>query len=161
MDTPPDIGIATDKARWWVAAPADTRLTVVDWLLVFSLPLAAIGGVALLYWRDPKLGYALMPCFFHTVTGLWCIGCGATRSVSALLHGRVLEAISYNAWMLFWLPWPVYAALRAWLWRVTLKRLRLPALPETGCFLWALLISALTFMALRNLPWHPFSWLAP
>ena len=36
-------------------------------------------------------------CFFHKSTGLWCTGCGNTRSVTALLHGHILTAVRNNA----------------------------------------------------------------
>ncbi|MHB2015882.1 MAG: DUF2752 domain-containing protein [Candidatus Xenobia bacterium] len=35
-------------------------------------------------------------CLFHRMTGLPCPGCGMTRSVVALLHGNVSEALAFN-----------------------------------------------------------------
>ena len=35
------------------------------------------------------------PCLFHRMTGYYCPGCGATRCVYALLHGRIGEALFY------------------------------------------------------------------
>src|SRR5689334_25389377 len=77
-------------------------------------------------------------CVFKQATGLDCPGCGATRAMHALLHGRVGEAFRYNA-MLFagfavfgcsvpslvrgerprfldrpWFGWTVGAVLVAW-----------------------------------------------
>lgn len=37
-----------------------------------------------------------MPCFFDTVFGIYCPGCGGTRALTALLHGRLLEAVWYH-----------------------------------------------------------------
>jgi len=39
------------------------------------------------------------PCLFHRLTGLSCPGCGMQRFVHALTHGRLAEAVGYNAYM--------------------------------------------------------------
>lgn len=38
----------------------------------------------------------LFPCPFHQLTGLYCPGCGGTRSALSLLHGHPLTSIRYN-----------------------------------------------------------------
>ncbi len=38
----------------------------------------------------------LPPCFLYSHFHLYCPACGNTRSVSALLRGEFLEALSYN-----------------------------------------------------------------
>lgn len=47
--------------------------------------------------------FAVMPqlphvplCFYHAVTGHDCPGCGTTRAVFAILHGRFADAASLN-----------------------------------------------------------------
>lgn len=49
------------------------------------------------------LAFALMPelphvplCFYHAVTGHDCPGCGTTRAVFAILHGRFAAAAAFN-----------------------------------------------------------------
>lgn len=37
-----------------------------------------------------------LPCIFNRLTGLYCPGCGGTRAVLALLHGRLLQSIAYH-----------------------------------------------------------------
>lgn len=50
----------------------------------------------------------LPPCFFYSLTGLYCPGCGGTRAVLELLHGHVLLSLWYH-------PIVVYAAgLYSW-----------------------------------------------
>lgn len=44
----------------------------------------------------PVLVPLLRPCLFHSLTGIPCPSCGATRSVLALLDGQVGDAIFYN-----------------------------------------------------------------
>lgn len=37
-----------------------------------------------------------IPCIFDTVIGLYCPGCGGTRALVALLHGRIFQALWYH-----------------------------------------------------------------
>ncbi len=58
--------------------------------------LAGIAGAALLY-RFPPEKYSFYPvCPIHQYLHLYCPGCGSTRALAALLHGRVIEAMHYN-----------------------------------------------------------------
>lgn len=38
----------------------------------------------------------LPPCLFHRLTGLYCPGCGGTRSIYALLTGRIGQSLYYH-----------------------------------------------------------------
>jgi hypothetical protein len=49
------------------------------------------------------VAFALMPalphvplCFYHAITGSDCPGCGTTRAVFAILHGRFAAAADFN-----------------------------------------------------------------
>jgi len=49
------------------------------------------------------VAFALMPelphvplCFYHAMTGHDCPGCGTTRAVFAILHGRFANAAAFN-----------------------------------------------------------------
>lgn len=37
-----------------------------------------------------------IPCFFTTVLGIYCPGCGGTRALIAMLHGHFLKALWYH-----------------------------------------------------------------
>lgn len=50
----------------------------------------------------------LPPCLLHTLTGYYCPGCGATRSVFFLLQGKVGTAFFYYPAV------PVAAGLLLW-----------------------------------------------
>lgn len=41
-------------------------------------------------------GIQLPPCLFHHLTGYYCPGCGGTRAVIALLHGRLFLSMYYH-----------------------------------------------------------------
>lgn len=95
-------------------------------------------------------------CMFHKVTGWNCPGCGATRSFYALLHGHFQMALKDNAFFIFCLG--AMSVRGAWF--AQRKFFDKPAghfFPAN--WLWPLLIVALIFSVLRNLP--AFSFLSP
>ncbi len=55
---------------------------------------------------DQLLNLFHMPCMLHEITGLYCPGCGATRSVRALAHGQLTRSFLYNPFI----PYMVLAA---------------------------------------------------
>ncbi len=60
-------------------------------------------GVVL--YRYPPAEYSFYPrCPFHAAFGILCPGCGGTRAVAALLHGRWLEALHFNALIVLLTP---------------------------------------------------------
>ncbi len=40
-------------------------------------------------------------CFFHTVTGFYCPGCGGTRALRAILTGHPIISFCYNPIVLY------------------------------------------------------------
>src|SRR5438874_10919905 len=115
-----------------------------------------LGIAAVVFFFNPGTRSFYPVCRFHQLTGLNCPGCGATRGLYALLHGHLQVALKDNAFFILLLA---TAAVRG-LWLVGQKALRQP----TGSFfpakwLWPLLICALAFSVLRNLP--SFSFLVP
>lgn len=77
----------------------------------------------------PLLASLARPCVFHSVTGMPCPTCGATRSVLALLDGRLVDALAFNPLVfvssLVFFAGAVIAPL--WTWRrATLPRLGHP-----------------------------------
>ena len=46
-------------------------------------------------------GQGIYPCLFHLVTGAYCPGCGGTRALLALLHGRLADSIRLNPLVLY------------------------------------------------------------
>lgn len=72
-------------------------LYILGWLLLL------LAGACLLLSRACGISVTrlLLPCIFHTVTELYCPGCGGTRAVRLLLEGRVLESLYYHPFVLY------------------------------------------------------------
>lgn len=68
------------------------------WMLLVLPPVLIL--VAYLFrellWHLADLTNGIYLCPFHAVTGLYCPGCGGTRSMIALLHGHLGEALHDN-----------------------------------------------------------------
>lgn len=122
-----------------------------------GIALAGVGGLGLAAVHS-LFGIGL-PCPLRTLTGLDCPGCGATRMASALLHGDLGAALQYNA--------PVLVALvvLGYLWTAWMLQrfgiVRLPR-PRLGprmrrALLPVLVIVAVVWAVVRNLPWEPFT----
>jgi glucan phosphoethanolaminetransferase (alkaline phosphatase superfamily) len=98
-------------------------------------------------------------CAFHSMTGLHCPGCGGLRAMHALANGRFAEAAGHNAlFVLVLLPLGA-AASGLWFFRRVSGRNGLPAIPSAAA--WFLVALAIIFAILRNLPFYPFTILAP
>jgi len=65
---------AGTRAGWWTAIAA----------------VCLMAGVWALRAFDPNAaGNPFPSCVFHTLTGLWCPGCGLTRAADGLAHLRL------------------------------------------------------------------------
>ncbi len=116
-----------------------------------------LAGIAVLvFFFNPATHKIYPACQFHQLTGLNCPGCGMTRAAYALLHGEFLTALQDNALFVFSM---VTLALRgSWFgWNKLCGRVNGGFFPAK--FLWLLLVVALVFTVLRNLP--DFALLSP
>jgi len=119
---------------------------------------AAAGAVAVRQFNPVTTSFFPV-CPLYVLTGIACPGCGLTRGFHALFHGDVLTALDYNALI------PIYAFIFGYL----ILSLALIAVRGRGLSwkifkpkaMYGFLIVALAFAVLRNLPFYPFSVLAP
>jgi hypothetical protein len=144
------------RAESQPAPPKITAPLSLAFFTVVMLVAAALGSGAVLFFFDPAKHGFYPICLFHSLTGLNCPGCGATRAAYQLLHGHLLRALHDNA--LFVLLLVALAAQGAWL---AMKKIRNQpaAFIVSPKALWALLVIMLVFTGLRNLP--AFAWLSP
>lgn len=111
---------------------------------------AIAGGTAILYLKIwlPVTNLAI-PCVFHEVTGLYCPGCGITRSLLSLLELDIVQAFKFNPLWFFLVPLYTTYVLMS---KAKLKR-------ASQFTMTAILIGTIAFGILRNFP--SMDWLAP
>ena len=114
---------------------------------------------AFVWYFNPSNVNFFPVCPLYAMTGLACPGCGLTRGFHALFHGDVLTALHFNALL------PIFAFLIGFL-LVSLvlivargRGLSWRIFPPAS--LYGFLILAAAFFVLRNLPFYPFTLLAP
>lgn len=127
-------------------------------VLLAGMAVAVPAGVWLLWKFDPNAaGNPFPPCMFYAFTGHYCIGCGLTRALHALVHGDVVRAFSLNPLGLVTLAVVPLMMLwsAGWQPRWLQPFMRVAMEPR----LWLVLLP--TYWIARNLPWFPFTLLAP
>jgi len=126
-------------------------------LLAATVPLVAAGALVLRVVDPNQPGNLLPRCVFHGLTGLWCPGCGMTRALHALLQGDLPTALHMNPLGMLMLPLLPMMLFWSWGWqpRVLQPLMRWAMDPRV----WLAVIPA--YWLLRNLPWFPFTLLAP
>lgn len=67
----------------------DICFYIIGWC---GIALAAIYFILKTVFKIDSINHTF-PCTLYTWTGFYCPGCGGTRSLSALLQGRILESI--------------------------------------------------------------------
>ncbi|MCF7675935.1 MAG: DUF2752 domain-containing protein [Akkermansiaceae bacterium] len=118
-------------------------------------------AVALWWLRAQGAGAPWLPgCSFHRLTGLHCPGCGMTRAMAAILRGDLAAAFRCNPVGLVLLPLALVGLLPEWLGWVRGRRLAFRWHPGARGA-WLLVGLIIAFWILRNLPWWPFTLLAP
>jgi len=126
-------------------------------MLASAAVAAGVGVWALRTWDPNVAGSPFPPCMFRAFTGCYCIGCGLTRAMHALVHGDLARAFSMNPLGVLVLGLvPLMAAWSGgWQPRRLAPLMRWVLEPK----LWLVLLP--TYWVARNLPWFPFTLLAP
>ncbi|MBA4182470.1 MAG: DUF2752 domain-containing protein [Acidobacteria bacterium] len=122
--------------------------------------IAAIGaGAFIVAYFNPTTAGFFPVCPLYYLTGIHCPGCGLTRGFHALFHGDVLTALHFNALL------PAYTLVFGFMFvsmilvAVRGRGLSWRIVPPSAMY--GFLILAAVFFVLRNLPFYPFTLLAP
>ena len=111
------------------------------------------------FFGNPDNNGLFPECVFHSVTGLYCPGCGSQRAVHCLLHLDLKGVASNN---LLFLP-----GLAVIFYGIFLSAVNKKLGTHYRNFLYHkraplyIFIIIVLFAVLRNLPYYPFTLLAP
>lgn len=130
-----------------------------DLVLAFGSLSLVTAAAAFLYLHDPINNGLVPETPFLWLTGFFCPGCGATRALHSLLHGEFGIALSFNPLVILGLPIAAYFYL-SFLSEVFRGR-RFPMPDGLRGYAWVIPAVFIAFWVARNLPWEPFTYLAP
>jgi Protein of unknown function (DUF2752) len=123
------------STRRWLANLAAFAVTVAAWVMLRFPP-----ATSSFYPRCPVL------LWLH----IYCPGCGGTRALAALLHGRLGEAMHWNAMVVLFFPFAaLFLAMTYWR-AMKATPFLWPTIPNNLLKLSLVLIAI--FTAVRNLP---------
>ena len=116
--------------------------------------------VCLYFFIYPIYQQYFPKCIFHSLTGLYCPGCGVQRAISSLLHGNIILALRDNFLVVALLPFIANSFRILFLDAFSEKYLNhlkfySPAFQKT------FLVIVIIFGVIRNIPVHPFDLFAP
>ncbi len=128
-------------------------------ILNIGLLIVFIGLAVLFFVLDPAKHNLFPRCLFNSITGYYCPGCGSQRAIHSLLHLDFAGVVSYNflfipAFLLIFYHYlhPILNWFLNW---------KLPNIFYFKSTPWIIFGFVIAFWVLRNLPFFPFSVLAP
>jgi Protein of unknown function (DUF2752) len=130
------------------AEPSGAELLYRRYLANALLAAAILLCAMLLLYPPTRVGFYPL-CPIHQYFGILCPGCGATRALAALLHGRVSEALRLNALFVLLLPVALAGAAESYRRALRTGTFRWPHPPAAT--LYATLAAAAVFTLARNL----------
>ena len=129
--------------------PESSRIMPLRRLIAHTSVVFAAAGAAVLFVFPPERSSFYPICPVHQWLGIQCPGCGATRALSALLHGHLHEALHDNALFVCLLPAAMLYALCCYRRSLRKEDFRWPEVPAN--FVYALACVAMVFMVVRNI----------
>ena len=139
--------------------PPAPRRRAGPWWRILLFPVLLVLGLVLGHVEFGTSG-VFPKCQLHELTGLHCPGCGGTRAFEALAQGDVLLALRMNPFGVGLIACLTLLVMRT-SWEAVFPEKRWPRLPFGDRAAWGVVVLLVLFTVLRNLPWWPFTLLAP
>jgi len=137
-----------------------TSLGKGETIAFLLIPIIGIISLLFLYFHNPIESKVFPKCIFLEYAGVYCPGCGVTRSTYYLVHGDILKAFRFNQLYILFLPLMVYLYILNLGLKINGKELM--KIPRFNSFFYILIgVLSLVFCILRNIHYYPFTLLAP
>lgn len=91
-------------------AARDVRMEETLYRILTAFLAAGLLGAGVIWLFRLDLSPFLLPCALRTWLGIYCPGCGGSRSFRYLLHGQILQSLFYHPLV------PYGAAVCGWYW---------------------------------------------
>ncbi len=109
-----------------------------------------------LYHFNPTEHDFFPKCGFYQLTGYHCPGCGTTRAAHQFAHGNIVRGLAFNPLLILVIPLAAGLALERYSQWWRRKGFHLSAWISPW-ILWVVL----GYWLARNIPYYPFTLLAP
>ena len=112
-------------------------------------------GIGILYFILGKLTGIYIPCFIHSVTGLYCPGCGISRMIINLCHLNFEKAYYCNQLLFISTPIFLFLIIDTFISNIRDVKPIYKKIPNTVYYVYIVLL--ILFMIIRNI----FPYFAP
>lgn len=127
---------------------------------LFQIGWSIVGILFLLYITYHMLPFPVLkssfPCLFHSILGLYCPGCGGTRSISALLHGRFWDSFICHPLILYTVIFGGWFLISQTIERISKHKIKI-GMHYRDSYLWVALVIVTLNFVIKNamiLIWH-------
>ncbi|MEG2377008.1 MAG: DUF2752 domain-containing protein [Clostridia bacterium] len=127
------------------------------WIIVADVAFVLAVCAVVFFWRQIML--VMLPCPLYSLTGCYCVGCGATRMFMSLKRLDIVSAFGYNALVFLIIVYLTVALIACNVSLISGKNVHKWLVNRRA--LWIIAIATILFGILRNIPIAPFSYLAP
>lgn len=86
----------------------------IDKIMPYVFPLALVVLFILYYLVNPMYEQFPIKCPWRALTNTQCPACGFQRALHALLHGDISQALTYNYFFIFSIPYALLAIISTW-----------------------------------------------
>lgn len=114
------------------------------WLSLFGV----LASCALVFFVNPS-EHTLIPCYFYTLTGYQCAGCGLTRATHHVFHAHWVSAWEFNPLVFIVLPLFGYGFVRYFSHHVF--QIELPSFSSNRTLTFLAAAALIVFMIVRNI----------
>lgn len=133
------------------------RFSPFQWCMIGLLTVLLGIGIWILVVFPPYETAWYPKCTFRELTGYHCPGCGTTRALHALIHGRLIQALAYNPFLVGIVFYSIWEGISTGISRWTGR----PKRSMSAWLIWTIVVLMLLYGVLRNIPTEPFCYLAP